>query len=212
MAVTTDVWTDVQQEREALLVLLERLSPDEWNEPSLCAEWKVRDVVGHMVSETTLTISKVLKGMITSGFRINRFIATDARQRGSLRIPELVEGFRAAVPTRTHLPGLSSLSMLEDIVIHSLDIRRPLLQNYAVPEGRLVLVAQDLWGSRFFSGHKLFRNLQVTATDADWSAGRGPAVTGPIEGLVLAMSGRLAGLEELQGEGLETVRERAARL
>jgi uncharacterized protein (TIGR03083 family) len=212
MAVTTDVWTDVQQEREALLVLLERLTPDEWNEPSLCAEWKVRDVVGHMVSETTLTISKVLKGMITSGFRINRFIATDARQRGSLRIPELVEGFRAAVPTRTHLPGLSSLSMLEDIVIHSLDIRRPLLQNYAVPEGRLVLVAQDLWGSRFFSGHKLFRNLQVTATDADWSAGRGPAVTGPIEGLVLAMSGRLAGLEELQGEGLETVRERAARL
>jgi uncharacterized protein (TIGR03083 family) len=212
MAVTTDVWTDVQQEREALLVLLERLTPDEWNEPSLCAEWKVRDVVGHMVSETTLTISKVLKGMITSGFRINRFIATDARQRGSLRIPELVEGFRAAVPTRTHLPGLSSLSMLEDIVIHSLDIRRPLLQNYAVPEGRLVLVAQDLWGSRFFSGHKLFRDLQVTATDADWSAGRGPAVTGPIEGLVLAMSGRLAGLEELQGEGLETVRERAARL
>ena len=212
MTVTTDVWTDVQQEREALLVLLERLTPDEWNEPSLCAEWKVRDVVGHMVSETTLTISKVLKGMITSGFRINRFIATDARQRGSLRIPELVEGFRAAVPTRTHLPGLSSLSMLEDIVIHSLDIRRPLLQNYAVPEGRLVLVAQDLWGSRFFSGHKLFRNLQVTATDADWSAGRGPAVTGPIEGLVLAMSGRLAGLEELQGEGLETVRERAARL
>jgi uncharacterized protein (TIGR03083 family) len=212
MAVTTDVWTDVQQEREALLVLLERLTPDEWNEPSLCAEWKVRDVVGHMVSETTLTISKVLKGMITSGFRINRFIATDARQRGSLPIPELVEGFRTAVPTRTHLPGLSSLSMLEDIVIHSLDIRRPLLQNYAVPEGRLVLVAQDLWGSRFFSGHKLFRNLQVTATDADWSAGRGPAVTGPIEGLVLAMSGRLAGLEELQGEGLETVRERAARL
>lgn len=212
MAVTTDVWTDVQQEREALLVLLERLTPDEWNEPSLCAEWKVRDVVGHMVSETTLTISKVLKGMITSGFRINRFIATDARQRGSLPIPELVEGFRAAVPTRTHLPGLSSLSMLEDIVIHSLDIRRPLLQNYAVPEGRLVLVAQDLWGSRFFSGHKLFRNLQVTATDEDWSAGRGPAVTGPIEGLVLAMSGRLAGLEELQGEGLETVRERAARL
>ncbi len=212
MTVTTDVWADVQQEREALLELLEGLTTEEWNEPSLCTDWRVRDVVGHMVSETTLTIPKVLKGMITSGFRINRFIATDARQRGSLPIPELVEGFRAAVATRTHLPGLSSRSMLEDIVIHSLDIRKPLLQSYVVPEGRLVLVAQDLWGSRFFSGHKLFHDLQVTATDADWSAGAGPAVTGPLEGLVLALSGRLAGLEELQGEGLETVRERAARL
>ena len=115
MAVTIDAWTDVQQEREALLLLLERLTPDEWNEPSLCTDWKVRDVVGHMVSETTMTVPKVLKGLITSGFRINRFIATDARQRGSLPVPELVEGFRVAVPTRTHLPGLTSQSMLEDI-------------------------------------------------------------------------------------------------
>ena len=212
MAATHDVWTDVQQERETLLMLLEGLTPDQWNEPSLCTDWKVRDVVGHMVSETTMTVPKVLKGLITSGFRVNRFIATDARQRGSRPVPSLVEGFRVAVPTRTHLPGLTSLSMLEDIVIHSLDIRRPLLQNYSAPERRLVLVAQDLWSSRFFSGKKLFRNLRVTATDADWSAGAGPSISGSIEGLVLAMSGRLVGLEQLHGEGLETVRERAAKL
>jgi len=212
MAATNDVWTDVQQEREALLMLLEGLTPDQWNEQSLCTDWKVRDVVGHMVGETTMTLPKVFKGFITSGFRINRFIATDARQRGNLPVPELVETFRVAVPTRTHLPGLTSLSMLEDIVIHSLDIRRPLHQSYSAPEGRLVLVAQDLWSNRFFSGKKLFRNLRVTATDTDWSAGAGPSVTGPIEGLILALSGRLTGLEQLRGEGVETVRERVAKL
>jgi uncharacterized protein (TIGR03083 family) len=210
--VTADVWVDVHEERASLLDLLETLSPLEWNAQSLCAEWRVRDVVGHMVSETTMTIPKVVGGMVRSGFRINRFIAEDARRQGCLADSELVDAFRNAAPTRTHLPGLSSMSMLEDIVIHSLDIRRPLLRDRAVPAGRMVLVIQDLWANRFFVGHKLFADLRVAATDADWSAGEGAAVTGPIEELVLAMSGRLAGLELLQGEGMDVLHQRAKNL
>lgn len=212
MPTATDFWLDVRQERESLLALLETLTPVEWEEPSLCTEWRVRDVVGHMVSETTMTAPKVLMGVVTSGFRINRFIAKDARGRGSQSVPDLVEDFRAAVPTRTHLPGLSSLSMLEDIIIHSLDIRRPLHREHAVPESRMILVATDLWASRFFPGPKLFRDLRIVAVDADWSSGDGPAVKGPIESLVLAMSGRLSALEELQGEGIASVYERAKKL
>ena len=210
MAATTDAWIDVQQEREALLGLLETLTPLQWDSPSLCSEWRVRDVVGHMISETKLTIPKVVAGVFTSGFRINRFIANDARRRGSGAVAVLVEDFRSAVPARTHLRGLSSLSMLDDIVIHSLDIRRPLKLERTVPERRMVLVAADLWASRFFPGHKLFAGLRVEATDADWSAGDGPMVRGPVEELVLAMSGRPAGLDQLNGEGLASVRDRAA--
>ena len=61
----------------------------------------------------------------------------------------------------------------------------------------MVLVAADLWTSRFFPGHKLFAGLRVEATDADWAAGEGPVVAGPIEDLTLAMSGRLAGLDTI---------------
>ena len=209
---TTDVWIDVQGERESLLALLEALNPAEWNTQSLCADWRVRDVVGHLVSETTMSIPKLVRGTVRSGFRINKFIAADARRKGGLADSELVDAFRTAVPTRTHLPGLSSMSMLEGIVIHSLDIRHPLLRDHTVPESRMVLVASDLWSSRFFVGHKLFADLRVTATDADWSAGVGNEVKGPIEGFVLAMSGRLAGLEELQGEGMASVHQRAENL
>ena len=98
--------------------------------------------------------------------------------------------------TRTHLSGPSSSSMLEDIVIHSLDIRRPLLRHHEVSERRGVLVASDVWTSRFFIGHKLYAGLRATATDADWSAGEGNGVNGPIEALVLAMTGRSTGLED----------------
>jgi uncharacterized protein (TIGR03083 family) len=212
MSAATDVWIDVHDERESLLALLETLTPVEWNTQSLCAEWRVRDVVGHLVSETTLSIPKLVTGTVRSGFRINKFIATDARRNGGLTDSELVDAFRTAVPTRTHLPGLSPMSMLEGIVIHSLDIRHPLRRDNQIPESRMLLVASDLLSSRYFVGHKLFADLRVTATDADWSSGEGKEVNGPIEGFVLAMSGRVAGLDELQGEGMVSVRQRAENL
>jgi uncharacterized protein (TIGR03083 family) len=212
MSAATDVWIDVHDERESLLAMLETLAPPEWNTQSLCAEWRIRDVVGHLVSETTMTIPKLVRGTVKSGFQINKFIASDACRKGDLPDEELVDAFRTVVPTRTHLPGLSSMSMLEGIVIHSLDIRKPLHRDHAVPEGRMVLVASDLLSSRFFVGHKLFSDLRVTATDAEWSCGHSDEVNGTIEGFVLAMSGRAAGLDQLQGEGMVAVQQRAENL
>ena len=83
MPTRIDVWTDVHHERQALLELLETLTPEQWNAPSLCAGWRVRDVVAHMVSETRMTVAQVGWGLITSGFRINNYIAKDARRRGA---------------------------------------------------------------------------------------------------------------------------------
>lgn len=205
----TDLWTDVQQERQALLELLETLTPEQWDAPSLCTEWRVRDVVGHMVGETRMTVAQTAWGFITSGFRINRYIAKDARQRGTAPVANLLEDFRGVVPARTHLPGLSSLSMLEDIVIHQMDIRQALEEPRCIPNRRMIPVATDLWTNRFFPGPKLFQGLQAVATDAAWSAGQGPDVAGPIEALILTLAGRFGALDQLQGEGIATLRMRA---
>src|ERR1700689_858946 len=117
---------DVFQGRAALMELLDTLTPEEWDTGSLCTEWRGRDVVGHMVSETQMSVVDLAVGMIASGFRVNRFIAKDARRRGNAPVKETLDGFRATLTSRKHLPGLSSLAMLEDIVVHQLDIRRPL--------------------------------------------------------------------------------------
>jgi len=74
----------------------------------------------------------------------------------------------------------------------------------------MTVVASDLWANRFFPGAKLFQGLRVTAGDADWKAGDGPEVVGPIEALVLTLSGRFVALEELRGDGVTTMRRRAA--
>jgi uncharacterized protein (TIGR03083 family) len=212
MSTGTDVWTDVHQERQALLEILETLTPEQWDAPSLCAEWRVRDVVGHMVSETRMTIAHAAWGFFTSGFRINRYIAEDARRRGAAPAAKILEDFRGVVLARTHLPGLSSLSMLEDIVIHQMDICRPLEQHRCIPNGRMILVAGDLWTNRFFPGPKLFQRIRAIATDAEWSAGDGLDVTGPIEALVLTLAGRFVALDQLQGDGTATLKMRVAAL
>ena len=84
---TTDVWLDVFEEREALMELLDKLTPKQWDARSLCSEWRVRDVVGHMVSETQMSVARLAVGMIASGFRFNRWIDKDARRRGAAPSP-----------------------------------------------------------------------------------------------------------------------------
>jgi uncharacterized protein (TIGR03083 family) len=38
------------EERADVAALLSTLSPEEWETPSLCAGWSVKDVVAHMLS------------------------------------------------------------------------------------------------------------------------------------------------------------------
>ena len=100
--------------------------------------------------------------------------------------------------------------MLADIVIHQMDIRRPLERLRRIPNGRMVPVAEDLWTDRFFPGPTLFKGMRANASDANWSAGTGMEVTGPIEALILTLAGRFAALEELHGDGTTILQMRAA--
>jgi len=209
---TTDLWTDVHEEREALLDLLETLSPEQWETPSLCSDWRVRDVVAHIVSGTNIKVLRAVASIAASGFRMNRYISKDARRKGAAPIDTLLADYRVALPTRTHPPGQSVISMLEDIVLHQIDIRRPLDQPRTTPLARMVQVAAGVHGDRIYPGTKLFRGLRATATDVEWSIGDGPEVSGPIESLALSLSGRLVALDELGGDGMATLRKRTASL
>src|SRR4028119_1253285 len=42
-----DVWRTIDSERTSLADVIDDLSPAEWETPSLCAGWRVRDVAAH---------------------------------------------------------------------------------------------------------------------------------------------------------------------
>ncbi|MDN5718134.1 MAG: maleylpyruvate isomerase family mycothiol-dependent enzyme, partial [Janibacter sp.] len=51
----TDVWELVHAERAALADDLERLTDEQWREPSLCEGWSVHDVAAHLVDNARAT-------------------------------------------------------------------------------------------------------------------------------------------------------------
>ena len=204
----TDLWSEVHDERQALLDLLENLAPQEWDEQTLCEQWRVRDVVGHMISGTEVKFSKVLVPLARTGFRMNRFLEEDGRRRGAASPTQLLADFRAALPRTTYPPGQSPLTMLEDVAIHQIDIRWPLGRLRAVPLERMRLVAGYLDGNSFYPGKRLTKGLRLQATDTDWGTGDGPVVNGSIEALAMMLSGRFVALQALHGDGVATLTSR----
>jgi hypothetical protein len=73
----------------------------------------------------------------------------------------------------------------------------------------VVRLADFYKGSNLVVGTKRrIEGLTLRATDADWSHGSGPEVAGPIMPLVMAMTGRKVALDNLTGEGVDTLRTR----
>ena len=70
-------------------------------------------------------------------------------------------------------------------------------------------VADFYKGSNLLIGSKnRIDGLTLRATDADWSHGTGPEVSGPILSLVMAMTGRKAADDDLTGDGVAALRSR----
>ena len=101
------------------------------------------------------------------------------------------------------------MAMLGEIVVHGEDIRRPLGLEHRPPEAALIAVADSWKNSNLLIGSKRrIAGLRLQATDAAWSHGDGPEVSGPLVSLVLAMTGRKGAHPDLTGEGLATLAER----
>ena len=191
---------------------LATLSEPEWDAPSLCEGWRVRDVVGHVLDGNELRLSTLPFRLARFGFSSDRSGAHHSRQRAEGRTPaSLLHDFltrdRWAGTCRVFPPRL----VLLDRLVHHQDIRRALDRPRRIPDDRLVacLDATPTLGS-VFGAKKRTKGLRFEATDVDWSWGDGPAVRGPGEALLMTMLGRSQPLPELDGEGAATFAARVS--
>jgi uncharacterized protein (TIGR03083 family) len=203
-----DIWPVVHVERRALAADLDRLSAEQWQTPSLCTGWTVHDVLAHMVSTAKLTPPAFLAGLAGSGFRFDRFTAKRIAAERAGGPAATLAAFRA-VETSTSAPPGPKLSWLGEALVHAEDIRRPLGIVRQYPVDAVTAVTDFYAGSNvLIGGKRRVEGLSLRATDADWSRGIGPLVSGPALALMLATTGRTAALEELSGPGVETLRSR----
>jgi uncharacterized protein (TIGR03083 family) len=204
------LWTYVADERRDVLTLLEDLRDREWEAASLCAGWRVRDVVGHLTMATDTPVSTAVVGLVRAGFDVDRFLRRSAVQRGSVPVPTLVEGWRRAVGSHRTPPGGTAGQMLVEVVSHHQDVRRPLHRPRSTPPERLISALETavrLGGP--FGSRQRATGLRLVATDVDWAHGDpgDPEVRGSGDALLLGMLGRGSALPDLHGPGLARWRQ-----
>jgi uncharacterized protein (TIGR03083 family) len=201
----SDPWPLIHAERAALAADLEPLPESRWATPSLCTGWSVRDVLAHMTATAKLTPPAFFMRLAASGFRFNAMVAREVvAERGDSGADALGR-FRAQLSATSHPPGPID-AMIGECVLHGEDIRRPLGIAHAYPAEVVARSADFYKGSNLLLGTKRrIAGLTLRATDQEWSTGTGPDVTGPAVSLLLAMTGRPAGLVGLAGEGLPTL-------
>lgn len=206
-----DLWPAIDAERRTFVEYLKSLPDDAWAHPSLCTGWTVRQVVAHVIALSELTLGAFLSGILANGFSIDRL--NDARMHriaDSSSNAQLLTRLDSRVGARGHPPG-PVMTMLGEVIVHSEDVHRA-LNGYGTHPAERLTAALDFYkrSNLVIPAKRRVEGLQLRATDAAWSSGAGPEVSGPLIALLMAVVGRTVALDDLAGDGVATLRHRVA--
>lgn len=210
-----EVWAAVDRRRRCVAELLSSLAPAEWDTPSLCDGWRVRDVAAHLTMPL-LTIRQMAVPAIRHPGGTNRLIKEGSIElAGRYDTDELVDRIERLVGYHRAFPGLTCRESLIDAVGHTLDMAIPLGIDVRIPADEMAEAADRVIASIGSRNAKVFRAMpleafRLTATDHTWSTGRGPEVTGTMADLFLLVTGRTARTAQLSGPGADDLRRTVA--
>jgi len=195
------VWQVIDRERLSLANLLDELSAPEWESPSLCAGWRVRDVAAHLTL-SRMGLFPVVVAAVRARGNFNRMVHDTAVRQARLPAREYAPRLRAMAGSRRKAPGVSHLEPLIDILVHGQDIAIPLGRIRPVPAEAAMAAADRVWPDLFpWRAARKLGGFRFAATDCAWTAGEGPLVEGPIAAILLLLTGRNAALSRLSGPG-----------
>lgn len=205
-------WQVITEQRRLLADLLDGLDAGQWEAPSLCDAWRVRDVAAHlsMVPKPPSAALLVRHGVAARGNfnRLNRDIAIAHAARPTAQIVADVRDHAASrkVPVVT-----SPRNVLFDLLTHIQDIARPLDLEVPAPVAAYQSAAERVWAMGWpFHARRLIAGHRLVAVDSTFAVGEGTVVTGPTAALLLALTGRPAALRDLDGPGAAALAARLA--
>ncbi|MDT0386354.1 maleylpyruvate isomerase family mycothiol-dependent enzyme [Streptomyces dubilierae] len=187
---TDELWRIVDQERTSLADLLEGLSPEEWETPTRCGDWRVRDVAAHLTIAARFTYGQVVREMVRARGNWNRMIRDSAVREAALPAAEIVANLRSIVGSRRLAPTTSPHEPLLDLLVHGQDIALALGRTRAMPPAAARDAADRVWTMRFPPRPWPLPKARLVATDIDWTRGAGPEIRGPVGALLLLLTGR----------------------
>ncbi|MGW3042066.1 maleylpyruvate isomerase family mycothiol-dependent enzyme [Kitasatospora sp. NPDC001159] len=195
----------IAAERRELAGVFTGFTAEQWNSPSLCDGWRVREVAAHMSTGFRQSRARTAWELARSGGNIHRMSDRVARRdAAALTDGELSAALadHARHPWRPPVGG--RIAALAHDAVHGLDITVALGMPARLPLPRAValLGAVAARSVRFFGAR--LEGVRLRATDVEWSYGEGRSVVeGRAEHLLLVAYGRRVPRGLLAGEGAE---------
>ncbi|MFC4782835.1 maleylpyruvate isomerase family mycothiol-dependent enzyme [Nocardioides sp. MAHUQ-72] len=198
-------WGVIVAERRGLADLLAGLAPAQWEGPSLCTRWRIRDVAAHLalVPHPPSALSLAL-GAVRARGSFHRLNEETARRHAAIGPDAIVAELREHAESRK-VPVVSNAdNVLFDILVHGQDIAVPLGIDRPMDLEAARAGADRVWAMGWpFHARRRLAGLRLVATDIAWARGTGLEVRGPIRAHLLALTGRPAARRELSGPGTE---------
>lgn len=198
------IWDHVTRERLALASLLRGVAEDDWDAPSLCDGWRVRDVAAHVISAPQATVGDVA---VELRDRLLRRHPGPGRPRpGDRPVSGILADYQRLAAARHRPLGTTVDDMLVDVLVHTQDVALPLGLRHEPPADAVVQALRRACRVRFIFGtQRTLRGLRLVASDADFAYGAGATVEGPALQLLLVCTGRTRVASGLGGPGLSRV-------
>lgn len=182
--------TETHAERRRLVAVLEGLSPEQWGSPSLCAGWRVREVVAHITMPFRLNPIRFLTGVVRARGNFDAFADRAARAATeTMSDATLLDHLRSNVEHPWRPPGGGAVGAISHDVIHGLDITEPLGLPGPPPE-RVALILRGAQAKNLKHFDVDLRDRRLVASDADASVGQGSPLTMPAADILLVITGR----------------------
>ncbi len=192
----------IAAERRELARVLSDLPASAWDAQTLCAGWRVREVVAHMTMPFRLSAARFAAELARSGGRFNAMSDRIARRdAAAVSAADLLSILQDNATNPWKPPGGGYLGALTHDVIHGLDITVPLGISRRVPEDRLRAVLDAIAAPKALKhfGTDL-SGVQLKAEDIDWEYGSGQQLSGAAQDLALVLCGRKLPPGRLHGE------------
>ena len=186
-----EVWQHTTAQRIAVRQVLHDLAPEEWEQPSLCAGWRVRDTAAHLISSPQMGWVSTARALGGTWRGYNRMLLRDGLRRGRAPVTDILAQYDqwAEVPKGPVM--VTHVVPLLDAIVHAQDIVRPLGRTVAVPPEAAAVAADQVRLMAFFFGTRgLLSEVRMVATDTDWARGSGREVRAPMLDLLMMLAGR----------------------
>ena len=152
--------------------MLDSMTDEQLNAPTLCEGWSALDVAGHLVSFVEMSLPVMMGSMAKAGFNADKAWMKNATKYAAMGAPAISQSLRQNASKTAPLKSFPAGVSFTDIAVHTQDVRRPLgLAGELDPEvvrASLDFCTSDKQG-KIHVPPKAIAGLRLQATDMDWS-------------------------------------------